>query len=105
VLLGGQPFKPTAHVISFLDAICGKSAAALALTTRVGEQDGVALGKEQFGKPAHSLAVVSNTMKQDYSVSVRIGWGREPASKFNSIAGTDGNVLQIRAEASGNGFR
>jgi hypothetical protein len=105
MLLRRQPDKPTAHVVTFLDAIRRKSATALALTARVGEQDGVALGKEQFSKPAHSLAVVSNAMKQDYSVSVRICWAREPAPKLDCIAGTDRNVLQIRTEAGGDGFR
>jgi len=48
MLLSRQPAKPTAHVVTFLDAIRQKSATALALTTRVGEQGGVALGKERL---------------------------------------------------------
>src|SRR5690242_10936543 len=80
-----QPFGPGMDVCGFPNPIADDIASALAMTSQVGKQYGVAGSHEKRGMPEHSGTRVGNAVKKnDYCVSGQLR-GEEPGAERDTV--------------------
>src|SRR5271169_2395584 len=95
VSLGQERVKPLVNVVAFEQAVGGELAAASAVGSRVGEEDGESLREEQLCVPGHADAVVAEAVEKDYCVAVAGLRTDGPGAEDDGVWRGDGNVCQI----------
>src|SRR5690348_5357791 len=95
-------------VIGFLYAISGQFTAALAMPTRIGKQNRIAMLEQQSSVSRYAFTIVSDSVQQDYRIAVVVVGMDKPTFERHTVSGGDRHVLQLSTEISldgcGNGL-
>ena len=91
MILRFHEVEPLVDVVAFEQAVGGERAAADAMGAGVGKQNGESVGEKELRVSGHADAVVSEAVKEENGVAVRVG-GRTSRRAGWAVGRCDGRV-------------
>ena len=97
-----EKIEPLMNVVALEKAIGRKFTSTAAVGTRVREEDGESVGKQELGVSRHANAIVALTVEEDYGVAVGGAGKDHPGIQRGGVCCGDGDIFEFGIEMVGN---